>query len=87
MFEKKMGVIKLARGNRYGSRQSNLRQREQLYMEDVMGALRLTSAKYQYYASQCQSGDIRQLCQHMAQHQQSDLQEIQGWMGQSWQFQ
>lgn len=77
----------MARGSRYGYRQSNqspsnLSQREQLYMEDVMGALRLTSTKYQYYAGQCRNGDIQQLCQHIAQHQQSDLQQIQSMTGQ-----
>lgn len=87
MFEKNMGVIKMARGNRYGYGRSNKSQREQLYMEDVMGALRLTSTKYQYYASQCQNGEIRQLCQHMAEHQRNDIQQIQSWLGQTWQYQ
>lgn len=72
----------MARGNRYGNRQSNMNQKEQLYMEDVMEALRLTSTKYQYYATQCQDGEIRQLCQHIAQHQQDDLQQMQSMMGQ-----
>jgi len=82
----------MARGNRFGYTQSGYTQsgygqsgqsqREQLYMEDVLGALRLTSNKYQYYAMQCQDQEIRQLCQHIAQHQQSDLQQIQSLMDQ-----
>lgn len=82
MFEKNLGVIKLAKGNRYGYNKSGQSQREKLYMEDVMGALRMTSTKYQYYAMQCQNQELSQLCQHISQHQQGDLQQIQGLMGQ-----
>jgi hypothetical protein len=89
MDEKNLEVITLARGNRNNAnRQGNMgMQREQMYMEDIMGAMQLTSKKYQSYAENCVDEEIRRLCQHIAKHQQDDIQAIQQLLGQSGQLQ
>ena|GEM_PF-5966842 len=58
------------------NRQTGLSQKEQLYMEDIMETIQLSSIKSQFYTSQCRTNELRRLCQHVAQHQQDDLQQL-----------
>lgn len=58
------------------TRQSGMSQREQQYLQDIMGTMQVSSTKYQFYASQCRNSEIRSICQHVAQHQQDDLQQL-----------